>query len=70
VALAALIAVLSRGNFNQQLRRLLFYEDKLTAPVFAYNFVKVHKKHNQTPAQAAGLATDPWTFEKLLMLAD
>jgi len=34
--------------------------------VFAYNFIKLHKKHGKTPAMAAELTSHVWTFEELL----
>lgn len=38
--------------------------------VWHYNFARVHSAHKQTPAQAAGLAMAPMTFEDLLAISN
>jgi hypothetical protein len=60
--------------FNRRVTRLtLGYSKKfeylihsINLMVFHYNFVWKHSAHGQTPAQAAGLTNNVWTFQDLL----
>jgi len=69
---------LSVRLFNRRFTRLtLGYSKKfeylthsINLMVFHFNFIKLHTAHNQTPAMAAGLASEQWTFEKLLLTPD
>jgi len=68
-------ANLTNRLFNRRFTRLtLGYSKKIeylrhsiSLFVFAYNFIKIHRKHGKTPAMAAGIASEPMTFEKLLL---
>ncbi len=67
-------ANLTNRLFNRRFTRLTlgfskkieYLQHSVNLFVFAYNFIKVHKKHGQTPAQAAGITDHQWTFEELL----
>ena len=64
--------------FNRRFTRLtLGYSKKfeylihsINLMVFYYNFIWKHSAHGQTPAMAASLATEPMTFESLLLTPD
>ena len=68
-------ANLTNRLFNRRFTRLsLGYSKKIEYLrhsmdlfVFNYNFVKIHRTIGKTPAQAAGLSTNPMTFEQLLL---
>jgi IS1 family transposase len=68
---------LSLRIFNRRFTRLtLGYSKKLeylrhAVALFVahFNFCRVHSAHAQTPAQAAGLAREPWSIEELLKQA-
>ena len=69
---------LTNRLFNRRFTRLTlgfskkieYLQHSINLFVFAYNFVKIHRKHNMTPAQSAGLAAKAMTFEDLLMTTD
>jgi IS1 family transposase len=69
---------LSVRLFNRRFTRLtLGYSKTLrnhkhaTALFIAhFNFCRVHSAHDQTPAQAAGIADHPWTLPELLGIAE
>lgn len=66
---------LANRVFNRRLTRLTlgfskkieYRRHSVTLFVFVYNFIKIHRKHGQTPAQAAGLAANPLAFEDLIL---
>jgi hypothetical protein len=40
------------------------------APLHAYNFARVHRTLNTTPAMAAGVADHKWTLREIAALLD
>lgn len=64
--------------FNRRFTRLtLGYSKKfeylfhsINLMIFYYNFVWKHNTHGQTPAQAAGIADQQWTFQEMLLTPD
>ena len=71
-------ANLTNRLFNRRFTRLTlgfskkieYLQHSVNLFVFAYNFVKVHKTHGQTPAIAAGLTGKVWSFADLLLTPD
>jgi IS1 family transposase len=71
-------ANLTNRLFNRRFTRLTlgfskkieYLQHSINLFVFAYNFIKVHKTHGQTPAQAAGIAKEILSFEALLLTPD
>ena len=64
--------------FNRRFTRLTLGFSKkfeylchsINTMIFYQNYIRIHKTHGQTPAMAAGLTSEPWTFERLLLTPD